>query len=426
MTLVGIVALVLALAVSIALHEIGHLVPAKKFGVKVTQYMIGFGPTVWSKRSGETQYGIKAILLGGYIRMIGMFPPGPDGTVKASSTGRLGLLVEQARQESAAEIVEPGDQKRTFYNLSVPKKLVVMLGGPTMNLALALVLFSVVFAGFGTPAATTTVSTVTACVPSAADPQGECSPGSLGTGTGAGVPTGAAQAGLQPGDRIVAWDSVPVTQWEPLSEAIRASDPGPHEVSVVRDGRELVLDVPLTTIDGELLGTQSGQRGFLGVSPLVELQPLPLTAVPGEMWSITVRSAQALISFPAKMVGVTQARDPDGPVGVVGVSRISGEVAAADAPPSWRIAQFLAIVASLNLFLFLFNLLPILPLDGGHVAGALFEGARRQVARVRGRPDPGPVDVARMLPVAYTVAMVLIAVSVIILWADIVKPVRLG
>jgi membrane-associated protease RseP (regulator of RpoE activity) len=150
------------------------------------------------------------------------------------------------------------------------------------------------------------------------------------------------------------------------------------------------------------------------------------------MWDISIRSAQALISFPAKMVGVTQAaftdqaRDPEGPVGVVGVSRISGEVAAADAPPSWRIAQFLAIVASLNLFLFLFNLLPILPLDGGHVAGALFEGARRQVAKWRGQPDPGPVDVARMLPVAYTVAIILIGVSVIILWADIVKPIRLG
>ena len=165
---------------------------------------------------------------------------------------------------------------------------------------------------------------------------------------------------------------------------------------------------------------------------MVELQPMPVTAVPGQMWDISIRSAQALVSFPAKMVGLTQAaftdaaRDPEGPVGVVGVSRLSGEVAAADAPPSWRVAQFLAIVASLNLFLFLFNLLPILPLDGGHVAGALYEGARRKVARWQGRPDPGPVDVARMLPVAYTVAMVLIVMSVIILWADIVKPIRLG
>jgi membrane-associated protease RseP (regulator of RpoE activity) len=293
-----------------------------------------------------------------------------------------------------------------------------------MNLLLAIVLFTIVFAGFGTPTPTTTVSTVTACVPSASDPQGTCA-------AGEGQPTGAAAAGLQPGDQIVAWDGAPVAQWPELSQAIRASQPGDHDVSIVRDGREVSVTVPLTTVDGTLLG-ETGQRGFLGVSPVVELQPLPPTAVPGQMWDISVRSAQALLTFPAKMVGLTQAaftdqaRDPEGPVGVVGVSRISGEVASADAPPSWRIAQFLAIVASLNLFLFLFNLLPILPLDGGHVAGALYEGTRRQVARWRGQPDPGPVDVARMLPVAYTVAMILIAMSVIILWADIVKPIRLG
>ncbi len=337
----------------------------------------------------------------------------------------MGTLIEQARQESAAEILEPADEKRTFYRLSVPKKLVVMLGGPTMNLLIALVLFTIVFAGFGTPTPSTTVSTVTACVPTATDPEGTCAAGSS-------TPTGAAAAGVRIDDQIVAWDSVPVSQWPELSQAIRESEPGDHQVTVVRDGREIVLDVPLTTIDGTLLGDDAQPRGFLGVSPVVELQPLPVSAVPGEMWAITIRSVQALISFPAKMVGVTQAaftdqaRDPEGPVGVVGVSRISGEVASADAPPSWRVAQFLAIVASLNLFLFLFNLLPVLPLDGGHVAGALYEGARRQVARVRGRPDPGPVDVARMLPVAYTVALVLIAMSVVILWADIVKPIRLG
>lgn len=422
MTLIGIVALLLALVVSIALHELGHMVPAKKFGVKVTQYMIGFGPTVWSRKRGETEYGFKAILLGGYIRMIGMFPPGPDGTTKPSHQGRLGTLVEQAREESQAEVL-PGEESRTFYNLPVRQKLVVMLGGPVMNLLIAIFLFTIVFAGFGTPTPTTTVSSVTPCVPTATAPDGTCAPGSQATG--------AAQANLQEGDQIVAWDGVTVSQWPELSQAIRASTGGTHEVTVVRDGREVTVDVPLTQIDGAMLG-ETGSRGFLGVSPVIELQPMPITSVPGEMWSISIRSAQALISFPAKMVGVTQAaftdqpRDPNGPVGVVGVSRISGEVAAADAPPSWRIAQFLAIVASLNLFLFLFNLLPILPLDGGHVAGALFEGARRKIAQWRGQPDPGPVDVARMLPVAYTVAIVLIGVSVIILWADIVKPIRLG
>ncbi len=423
MTLIGIVALVVALVISIALHEVGHMVPAKKFGVKVTQYMIGFGPTLWSRKKGDTEYGFKGILLGGYIRMIGMFPPGPGGVAKPSHQGRLGTLIEQAREESAAE-VGPGEESRTFYRLTVPKKIVVMLGGPTMNLLIAIFLFTIVFAGFGTPTPSTTVSSVTPCVPTATAPDGTCATGSQ--------QTGAAAAGLQPGDEIVAWDGAAVAAWPELSQAIRVSEGGTHEVTVIRDGREVVLEVPLTTVDGALLGEDAAPRGFLGVSPTVDLKPLPVTAVPGQMWDIAVRSGQALLTFPAKMVGLTeaaftdQARDPQGPVGVVGVSRISGEVAAADAPPSWRIAQFLAIVASLNLFLFLFNLLPILPLDGGHVAGALYEGARRQVARVRGRPDPGPVDVARMLPVAYTVAILLIGMSVIILWADIVKPIRLG
>ena len=212
MTLVGIIALVIALVISIALHELGHMVPAKKFGVKVTQYMIGFGPTLWSKKKGDTEYGVKGFLLGGYIRMIGMFPPGPDGQIKANSTGRLGTLIEQARAESAAEIVEPGDEKRTFYALPVRQKLVVMLGGPFMNLVLAVVLFTIVFAGFGTPTPTTTVNTVTACVPSAQDPEGTCAGGT-------GQPTGAAAAGLQPGDQIVAWDAAPVSQWPELSQA---------------------------------------------------------------------------------------------------------------------------------------------------------------------------------------------------------------
>ena len=191
MTLIGIVALVLALVVSIALHEVGHMVPAKKFGVKVTQYMIGFGPTLWSRTRGDTQYGVKAVLLGGYIRMIGMFPPGSG---KASHQGRLGTLIEQAREDSAAE-VGPGEEHRTFYNLTVPKKLVVMLGGPVMNLLIAIVLFTVVYAGFGTPTPSTTVDSVTQCVPTASAPDGTCESG--------GTPTGAASAGLQPGDVIV-------------------------------------------------------------------------------------------------------------------------------------------------------------------------------------------------------------------------------
>jgi membrane-associated protease RseP (regulator of RpoE activity) len=150
------------------------------------------------------------------------------------------------------------------------------------------------------------------------------------------------------------------------------------------------------------------------------------------MWDFAIASGKAVLSIPSKMVGVWQAafgggeRDPNGPVSVVGAGRFGVEVATDDAGLSWRVSNFLVLLASLNMALFLFNLIPLLPLDGGHVAGALYEGARRQVARWRGSPDPGPVDVAKLLPVAYGVAMVLIGMSALLIYADVVNPIRLG
>ncbi len=165
--IIGVLVVALGVGLSIALHEIGHLVPAKKFGVKVTQYMVGFGPTVWSRTKGETEYGVKAIPLGGYIRMIGMFPPkpgDPEGRLRASSTGRFSQLMDQARQDSMDE-VSPGDEHRVFYRLSVPKKVVVMMGGPVMNLFIAVVLFGGILTLYGVPTTTPLISTVATCIP---------------------------------------------------------------------------------------------------------------------------------------------------------------------------------------------------------------------------------------------------------------------
>ncbi len=428
LTILGITIFVLAILASIGLHELGHLVPAKRFGVKATEYFVGFGPTVWSTRKGETEYGLKAIPFGGYVRMIGMFPPRPDGTVRASSTGRLGLLVEQARKESESDVLTDEDRKRTFYNLSVPKKLTVMFGGPVMNLIIAVVLFTVMFVGFGLPVPSLTVSNVTPCVPSSAADDGTCAAGE--------APSAAAAAGLEPGDTITALDGQPVASWDDFTAQLRDAGAGNTVVTVERDGQTIALPVELTLtprpviVDGEDTG-QTELRPFLGVGPTFVLQPQPLTAVPGEVWNLTVRSTVALFTFPAKLVGVADAafsdaqRDPEGPIGVVGASRISGDVTAADLPGTWKAAQLIGIIASVNLFLFLFNMIPLLPLDGGHIAGALYEGARRKVATWRGQPDPGPVDVARLLPVAYGVAILLIGVSILLLYADIVSPVRI-
>lgn len=435
----GIVIFVLLIGVSIALHEIGHLVPAKRFGVRVTEYMVGFGPTVWSRVKGETRYGVKAFPVGGYIRMIGMLPPGKDdpaGSARSMSTGRFAMLIADARRTSLEE-VGPGDATRVFYSLPVRKRVVIMLGGPFMNLVLAFGLFSIVLVGIGLPQPTLQIDAVVACTPSVDQPAGEPLPsGACPTGS---APTPAAVAGLQPADVIVSVGPVQASEWTDVSDWIRANGGAQTTIAVDRGGDLVQLPIEVASIerpqvDAEGVPTGTTESaGFLGVRPGFEYVGMPFTAVPEYMWDITVRSAVALVTLPVRLYELVtetliggQERAIDGPVSVVGASRLGGEIAAMDEPLAGKVATFLGLLASLNLFLFLFNLLPILPLDGGHVAGALYEGSRRQVAKVRGRPDPGPVDVARLLPVAYVVASVLLVAGVIVIWADLIKPISLG
>jgi membrane-associated protease RseP (regulator of RpoE activity) len=436
--IVGIVAFFLLILASIALHEIGHLVPAKKFGVKVTEYMVGFGPTVWSKRKGETSYGVKGIPVGGYIRMVGMLPPpkgAPEGTARSMSTGRLALMVEDARRQSLEEIA-PGDEDRVFYKLPVHKRVIIMLGGPFMNLLLAFFLFAAVLVGIGVPQPSLTVSAVVPCLPTVEVPAGQ--PDAAGE-----CPTGAspaALAGLQSGDLITAYNGTAPASWDELTQQIREEGAADGVLTVQRaDGT--TVDLAVSTVDVtrpvyDDAGNPTGATqttGFLGVRPEIEYVAQPWSAVPAQMWDLTARSAVALVSLPVRVYElVTETlvgggeRQIDSPVSVVGVSRLGGEVVASEEPVEAKLAMFLGLAASLNLFLFLFNLLPILPLDGGHVAGALYEGGRRQWARVRRKPDPGPVDVARLLPVAYVVAVALVVVGAIVIFADLVKPITLG
>ncbi len=436
MEIVGIIAFALIIGLSIALHEIGHLVPAKKFGVRVTEYMVGFGPTLWSTTRGETTYGIKGIPLGGYIRMIGMLPPADGQTApRTMATGRFAALVDTARRQSLDE-VGPGDENRVFYRLSVPKRVVIMLGGPIMNLVLAFVLFAIVLVGIGLPKPSLQVAGVVPCTPSVEQPLGTTLPsGQCPSGS---VATPAAAAGLIPGDVISAINGVPVAEWDEATAQIRANAGRTANVTLEGNDTTLTIPVSIALVERPIYDEQGRQTdqteqvGFLGVRPAFTNESLGFAAVPGYMWDITQRSAMALLSLPVRVYELVtntliggQERDINGPVSVVGASRLGGEIAAMEEPAGARIASFLALAAALNLFLFLFNLLPVLPLDGGHVAGALFEGSRRTWARVRGRPDPGPVDVARLLPVAYGVAAVLVAVGVIVIWADLVRPLSL-
>jgi len=432
--LVGVLVLVVGLVVSIALHEIGHLAPAKRFGVKVSEYFVGFGPTLWSRRRGETEYGIKAVPLGGYVRMVGMYPPARAGsTPRRRRDGRV-TLVEEARQYSLAE-VRPGEEQRTFYSLSVPKKLVVMLGGPLMNLLIAIVLLAVVLVGFGVPAYTSTLGSVQECLPE--DPAATaCAPGDPAA-------PGAA-AGLQPGDTVLSWAGQPVEDWDDVRETIADAGTGPASVVVERDGREQTVTVTAAlterpvVVDGEVVTDENGEpvtepQPFVGIGPTAALVPQPVTAVPGRVAEAVGATVNVVLTLPQRLVDIAQAafgeEERDGSVvGLVGVGRFAGEIASIDSENygvTERTADMLGLLASLNLALFVFNLIPLLPLDGGHIAGALWEGLRRRIARLRGRPDPGPVDVARLLPVTYVVVAVMLGMSLLLAYADIVRPVTL-
>jgi membrane-associated protease RseP (regulator of RpoE activity) len=433
LAIVGFLLFVLGLLLSIALHEIGHLIPAKAFGIKVTQYMVGFGRTLWSTRRGETEYGVKAIPFGGYVRMVGMLPPEPGSDpskLRQSSTGPFQSIVESAR-EGALQEVALEDTGRLFYAKPWWQRLIVMVGGPAMNVVLGFLLFAVVLGGFGQVQPTTTVASVSECIVSVES--GETGPVVCGPDDPA---TPAALAGFRAGDQIVAFDDEPVQTWDELTGLIRASGGDRVDVVVIRAGTEVVLRPTLAVSerysDPDDPCSPTEPVGFLGVSPTSELVRGGPGEVAGEVVDFAGRTVEAVVAVPSRMVGVWQAafggeeRDICGPVGVVGAGRIGGEIASADGVAVRdRIAGFIALLASFNLAIAVFNLIPLLPLDGGHIAGALWEGLKRGWARLRGRPMPPPVDVAKALPLAYAAAFLLIGMAVLLLYADIVNPVRL-
>ncbi|MER5208865.1 site-2 protease family protein [Streptomyces sp. NPDC002825] len=425
----GIVLFALGLLVSIAWHELGHLSTAKLFGIRVPQYMVGFGPTIWSRKRGETEYGIKAIPAGGYIRMIGMFPPGEDGKIEARSTSPWRSMIEDAREASYEEL-QPGDETRLFYTRKPWKRVIVMFAGPFMNLVLAAALFFGSMMTLGIEGQTTQVAGVQKCVIDQSEKREKCAPGD--------PVSPAFKAGLKEGDKIVAFNGTPVNDWDTLSDRIRDTI-GPATVTVERAGQRIDLhptlvtnQVPKKDADGKVVQPVSyGPAGYLGFASKTEVAPLSFGETTERMTDLLQTGFHSVIALPGKIPGLWDAtfgdgeRAEDSPVGVLGAARITGELMTVEAPPERILVYFMNILVMFNVSLFLFNMLPLLPLDGGHIAGALWESVRRHVARIFKRPDPGPFDVAKLMPAAYVVAGVFVCFTLLVLAADIVNPVKL-
>jgi len=390
--LVGILIFVLALLFSIMLHEAGHFVTAKKFGMKVTQFFVGFGQTLWSTRKGETEYGVKAIPAGGFVKIVGM---------------------------TELEDVDPADEPRSFRRQPGWQRIIVLAAGSFMHFVLAFVLLFALAVGIGlaSPGTSTAVGAVDACVPA-----------SLTAACKASNPASPAkQAGIRAGDKIIAVAGKPVHNWAQMGRALRGQPAGtPVTVTVQRGGRQLTLHPSLAVIHGRL-------GSYLGISPVVVFHRTgPLGAVTyagGKFGQILAGSAGVVASLPRAVPDLfakDRANTPGGQVtSVVGAADVTGQVVAA--PIGWqaRVALVMLIVASLNIFVGAFNLLPLLPLDGGHLAIVIYERCRAWLARLRGKPDPGPVDFRRFVPVSVGVFALLVGFGLLLIMADLVNPVHI-
>ena len=424
--LAGIIFILLGIAFSIGLHELGHLIPAKAFGVKVTKYMIGFGPTLFSRKKGETEYGVKAIPLGGYIAMLGMYPPAKKPETK---TGFFAEMIAEARLAHSEE-EKPKDKNRKFYQLPVGKRMIIMLGGPFMNLVLGVVLTVIALSGFGVYQSSLKIDAVSVCLDST---QTSCS---------ASEQTPAHIAGLMPGDEIISAAGKPVQDWVEFKDILSMSPT--LEVEVKRAGKIVDLTVsaviqqrpqfddlgsPILDRNGEAV---TAPQPFLGVFLTPERVPVSVGTSLEASGKVMLQIGQLILQLPQKVFEVTAStlgygeRDPNGPISIVGIGAIAGEVAASEQTEfSDKLATGISILGSLNFALFVFNMLPLLPLDGGHVAGGVYESIKRGLYKVLGKKDPGPADTALLMPLTWVVFIALIAVSLLLIAADLINPISL-
>jgi membrane-associated protease RseP (regulator of RpoE activity) len=387
----GVVAFVIALIASVMLHEAGHFLVARRFGMKITEFFVGFGPKLYSRVRGETEYGIKAIPAGGYVRIIGMTP---------------------------SEQISPEDEPRAFYRATAGRRIAVLAAGSITHIVVGFILVYLLLAGIGVSVQTTTLGTVSKCVTTT----------SQTTCTISATPSPALAAGLKANDRIVALNGVMVKSWADAVKTIQASANKSLQITIERDHVLIVLKAIPASVDG---------HGVLGVSSnIASKRENPIVAIKDAgttTWNMGTQSIGALLAMPSKIPALwgqtfgNKPRDLNGLVGVVGVARVSGDVLAArDMSWSERIGTFILLLAGLNVFIGIFNALPLPPLDGGHIAVALIDKWRTVRARRRGLGAPAPFDVASLMPVTLVVLGVLVSLSLLLLAADIINPVRLN
>ena len=380
MELLGILAFVVALLFSVMVHEFGHYITARKYGMWVSEFFVGFGKRIWSVQRGETEFGVKAIPAGGYCKIEGMSPN---------------------------DEMPQGQEERAFYKASSGKKLIVLGAGSFLHFVLGFVLLFSLFAGIGTNQVLPVINEV--------------------------VPNSAAQAaGIQAGDEVVSINGKRVTEWYKDVEVIRQSQGKELRLVLDRNGEQISVTASarLTDIDGT-------KRYVLGIVNEVGLERSGVLVSIKNSATVTkgflVESVKSLGKLPEKIPALWGAtvrgeeRDANGLVGVVGVARVSGEAVDSDKlTPMERLATFVLIVASLNIFVGVFNLLPILPLDGGHMAVAIADSIRAFFARLRGRPRPAPIDVTVLTPITMVVFVVLATLTLLLLVADVINPVTLN
>jgi membrane-associated protease RseP (regulator of RpoE activity) len=357
------ISIVIGLILTIMLHEAGHFVMAKRAGMKATEFFVGFGPRLWSFRKGETEYGVKAIPAGGYVRIIGM---------------------------SNLEDVDPEDEPRTYRASTTAHKLKVILAGVTVNLLIAYILFFVVIVGNGEFKPSTTVEKVAAASPAAA-------------------------AGLHKGDQIVAINGRQIGNWDALGANVRPNADRQITVTVERNGQEVNLEATPQKISGE---------GKLGIYPTMTRQTYSVFEAVPQSFSWMGRATSATVGGLAKVFspsGVEKysntVQNPNGkgsftneerPRSVVGIVADGGSIVGGNV---WML---LLLLATINLFLALVNLIPLPPLDGGHAAVAIYEAI---ASRIKGHTVR--VDYKKLMPVAAVVLMVFVVLGLSTMYLDI-------